>query len=536
MKTNPNKLWITVIALGWLFDFLFWEREPGVNFTIFTGLCLAGAFYLLLSEGLRPNRNSLLALPFIVFFALVSFVRAEPLTAFLSYAFTLFFMSVLAVTYLGGRWLRYALPDYLARFLQLFAGMIARPIAFNLEAQKRRAESGAPASGPGLWPVVRGVVIALPVIAIFASLLASADVVFGQQLERLIELFRLENLPEYIFRLIYVLVIGYALAGVVLHAGAASADEKLVGQERPAIPAFLGFTEAAIVLGSVLLLFTAFVVVQFQYFFGGQANIHIDGYTYSDYARRGFGELVAVAFFTLLMLLALSAVTRRETELQRRIFSGLGVGLVALVLVMLVSAYQRLALYEAAYGFSRLRTYTHVFLIWIGLLLVATMALEIARRERLFAMAALAAAAGFAVSLPLLDVDAFIVRQNLARELAVGAQSHVQDGRATLDSQYFIQLSDDAVPGLVDAYRDASLPEGIRDKLGAALACMRYSRGQDPRELPWQSFHVARLRAAVAFDAVDTALDEYTLTERDWPVMVTTPLDEEYSCSPYYYD
>jgi hypothetical protein len=90
---------------------------------------------------------------------------------------------------------------------------------------------------------------------------------------------------------------------VYLHAATQSKDEKLVGEEKPVLPPFLGFTEAAIVLGSVAVLFAAFVYIQFQYFFGGQANIHIDGYTYSEYARRGFGELITVAVFSLLLIL-----------------------------------------------------------------------------------------------------------------------------------------------------------------------------------------------------------------------------------------
>jgi hypothetical protein len=162
-------------------------------------------------------------------------------------------------------------------------------------------------------------------------------------------------------------------------------------KKSPIIPPFLGFTESTIVLGSVVALFAAFVVVQFQYFFGGTTNINMEGYTYAEYARRGFGELVTVAFFALMMLLTLSGVTKRETETQRKIYSGLGIGLVALLLVMLVSAYQRLGLYEAVYGFSRLRTYTHVFLVWIGFLLIATIVLEILRKERMFAFAMLIA-------------------------------------------------------------------------------------------------------------------------------------------------
>ena len=76
---------------------------------------------------------------------------------------------------------------------------------------------------------------------------------------------------------------------------------------------FLGFTEASIILGSILLLFGAFVLIQFQYFFSGQANISLEGFTYSEYARRGFGELVAVAALSLLTFQVLSVITMRQT-------------------------------------------------------------------------------------------------------------------------------------------------------------------------------------------------------------------------------
>ena len=81
--------------------------------------------------------------------------------------------------------------------------------------------------------------------------------------------------------------------------------------------------------------FALFAVVQFQYFFGGQTNIGVQGYTYAEYARRGFGELVTVAFFSLLLFLSLSAVVKRQNQTQRWVFSGLGLGMVALVGVML---------------------------------------------------------------------------------------------------------------------------------------------------------------------------------------------------------
>ena len=196
---------------------------------------------------------------------------------------------------------------------------------------------------------------------------------------------------------------------------------------------------------------------------------------------------------------------------------------------MLVSAYQRLNLYEAAYGFSRLRTYTHVFLVWIGLLLVATIALEILRKERMFAFAMLIASFGFAASLPILNVDAFIVNQNIQRELK---------GNATedLDSQYFIELSDDAVPPLVRALQTATMPDPVHEKVAAALACIRYERELNEREYTWQSFHVARINADKALADVQAEIDGYEIDESEWPTIAISPEGNEFPCSEYYYD
>jgi hypothetical protein len=541
MKNTPNKLWIAVIALGWAFDFLFWKQPPGVNFAIFALLCVTVAFYLLMSDGIRPHRATLFLLPLFGFFAAVTFFRAEPMTSFLAYTFTLLTMSLLAITYLGGRWIQYTIADYIGKTLLLVGSIIGRPISFTLEANKARAEAEVKPARFNLWPILRGLAIALPVVAIFASLLASADVVFGQGLQNFVQLFKLENLPEYIFRTIYILVIGYALAGVVLHAATESRDAKLISDDKPMIPAFLGFTESAIVLGSVVILFALFVVVQFQYFFGGHANINVAGYTYSEYAVKGFGELVTVAFFSLFMLLGLNAITKRETESQRKVYSGLGVALVALLLVMLVSAYQRLGLYEAVYGFSRLRTYTHVVLYWIGLLLVATIVLEIMHQERYFTFALLVASFGFAISLPIVNVDAFIVRQNIKHEIksvataSDGSTSRVES-TDTFDEQYLAQLSDDAVPALVDGFADKSVSDALHEQVGASLACVRYDRERDTRELSWQAFSFARFNADKALASVDKSLDTYKIKKEDWKVSVTTPSGQNFQCNAYNYD
>jgi Domain of unknown function (DUF4173) len=478
MKKNPNLLWITVIVLGWLFDFLFWKQSFGINFAIFIALCLIGGFLLLWINNQRPARGTFWLIPLILFFAAIAFIRTEPMTVFLGVVFTLFLMAVLANTFLGGRWLRYSMADYFFGFFKLMGSMIAQPISFNVEVKREQAESGIPAKRLNLWPILRGIVIAIPILAIFAALLASADAIFSNQLNAFLKLFfNLDTFPEYIFRLCYILFIAYILAGVFLHAALHSKDEKLLGEEKPLISQFLGFTETAIVLGSVIVLFTAFVIVQFRYFFGGQANLGIGGLTDSEYARRGFGELAAVAFLSLLMILGLSTITRREDEAQRRVYSGLSVILVALVMVILVSAYQRLMLNELAHGFFRLRTYSHVFYIWLALLLVAVVVLEILHRERVFALACVIAALGFAISLSLLNVDGFTAEQSILR---------AEQGRY-LNVADLASLSTDSVPVLVDEYLSPSIPTSIHEAIGAILLC-RHDATAQPSTMDWRSF------------------------------------------------
>lgn len=532
MKANPNRFWFIVILLGWAFDFLFWEKPLGINFAIYISLCLLTGIVLLRWEGLRLSRGAGLLLLPIAFLGAMIFLRLEPMTVFLSISMIIFLMGVFALTYLSGQWTRYALLDYLFGYLRLFGSMIVRPLGFVAE-NRREQPSTTEKPQTHIWPILRGIVIALPVIAIFTSLLASADLIFAQRLESFVDLFNIENLPEYIFRLVYILIFAYILAGTYLHA-AQKSDEPV--QEKSFVPSFLGFTESAIVLGSVVALFLTFVAIQFQYFFGGQVNINLEGFTFSEYARKGFGELVAVAFFSLLMLLGLGAITRREAESQRRIFSTLGIVLVGLVIVMLISAYQRLVLYEEAYGFSRLRTYTHVFMIWLGLLLITVVFLEMTRRERMAALAMVIASLGFVISLNIINVDHFIVRQNLQREIRAANDEVFANGRADLDAQYFLDLSDDAIPVLADAFLDTSLPEDVREKTGAALACKRYERNQEERAYSWQSFHFARHSADLAFARIDKELTAYEIQDTDWPYIAITPDGEEFPCVQYYYD
>lgn len=513
---RPGLLVIVALVLGWIFDFLFWEQTVGVNFPIFLTLCLLGGLYWLISSGLLPSKKSLFLIVPFLFFGVASFLRREPLTVFLAFTFTLLSIGLFATSYLGGRWILYGLLDYCYKFLLLAVDAIARPVQFVLQVRKDQASSNALGKNAPIWGLLRGLVVALPIVLCFASLLASADLVFNQKLADFSE-----DISENTKRLFWILVCAYFLMGVFLHSASRSDDKELIGENKPFIKPFLGFTESAVILGSVSMLFLLFVIVQFQYFFGGETNIGVAGYTYSQYARRGFNELVIVAFFSLVMILGLSTLTRRDRDIQKRIYSGLSVVLVVLVMVILVSAYQRIDLGISWHGYSRLRLYPKIFLIWLGLLFITVVVLEIIRRERYFAFAALLASFGFAISLFLTNIDASIIQHNIYRGW------HGKN----LNVPHLASLSDDAIPLLATEYLYGEMPTSTRQGIGAALACYRYfADTPHSSTYDWRSFNWSSWQAHRALEIVRPYLAGYVIRYNKWPVRVRTPHNVIYEC------
>lgn len=506
-----QRKWIWWIALAGAvaFDYLFWGHQPGISFFVFVVVCLAVGVISAAISGVAPNIRSVILIPCILASAAITFLRVELFTAFCGVGMTLVLMMILAYTYRGGNWPLYGLLDHLSAAARLGSSAALHPAL--LPPEKKPAESSAPS--PSHWrrwlpSVVRGLVLALPVVLLFAALLSAADPVFERAMKNLVDI---DRLPEYLFRLTYILIGMYLLAGVSLYAILSSREEWLPGPENPRVKPFIGFIESAVVLGSVSLLFALFVAIQFRYFFGGVENITAEGFTYAEYARRGFGELVAVAFISLVLFLGFGSLTRRDLPLQRRIYSALGLFLVALVVVMLVSSYRRLQLYEDAYGFTGLRIYTHAFILWLGILLVAVAGLELAGRIRWFSAAAISVAFGFTLTLAVLNVDATIVRMNGLRSVT-GAQAGIQDRIETdLDTDYFEILSADAVPELLALYETGAQTD--KDRIGAGLSC-RLAQMEESRDGAWQSYRMPIAEALRLLRASSVAKDYPVHQER----------------------
>jgi hypothetical protein len=506
LKTvRPQYLFLISLALGWIFDFLFWKKAAGISLPIFTLLIVVVGFEMARRAGLKASPRALWLLAPIAFFALVPVFRMEPFTRFTSIAMVFVLLALFALSFLGGQWTRYGFVDYIVKIL----GLVPSGLGLLREPQSKPTKKASGFSIRSLAPILRGLLFALPLLWFLAALLASADPAFAEWLEDVFSFLQIDNAVEYIWRGFIILLLAYVMAAAYLIAYNKSQKQKLLGEDKPIAAPFLGFGESATMLIAVNILFAAFVVFQFNYFFGGTTNI-VDtptGFTYSQYAVRGFWELVIVALTSLGFFIVLSAVSRKESAVQQRWFSGLGIALFALVAVILASAFERLLLYERVYGFTRMRTYPHVFMIWLGLLLLAIVVLESMKRQRAFALATLIAVVGFSATLAVINVDGMIARENVS--LIRGGQnfeSPVPDSWVSaLDYAYLGTLSDDSVPDLVTAFQLSSV-EGndlLSQQIATALTC-HFDVIEKVGDSNWQSWNWARQTAQQLWNKLQT--------------------------------
>ncbi|MDQ3871111.1 MAG: DUF4173 domain-containing protein, partial [Chloroflexota bacterium] len=347
-------------------------------------------------------------------------------------------------------------------------------------------------------PVIRGLLLALPFLVVFAAVFAAADAVFAKLLADLLRIdIDLGDLPG---RLVFAAVTAWLAGGALLisaWAGEREIPPDPVAMEASLPKPRLGSVEAVVLLLAVDLLFAAFVLVQAAYLFGGRDTLEATGLTYSAYARRGFFELLFAAGLVGALLLGVEATIGAR---PRRYLTAALV-LVVLTAVVLASATLRLRLYQEAYGWTELRFYALAAICWLLLALGGGGALLLLRRTRWVVHLLLVAGLAVAAACNVIGPQAFVTSQNLAR--ALDPRLVPPGGETGLDARYLLGLADDAVPPLVAALPHLSDPQ--RELVVAELE----RRGEElaaDRAAGWPSWNLARERARNALESTAETL------------------------------
>jgi len=481
------------ILIGLLGQALLYRTALGVNLVLLVGAVL-GTAVLLRRPGARTDRLDLWIAPTALAFSAFVALRADPaLVAFDTLA--ALGLGAAGVAAIGGaRLMRRSLLGLAVVGLRggaLIVGGASEPLA---AARPARGAEALRSRAAVLAPYLRGLLIALPVLAIFVGLFASADAVFSRGVQDVLSIeIRLGEVPV---RLALAALVAWMVAGLLVAVArqvfppAAHSLGAAVVSPRLRVPLpRLGLVEATVVLAAVDLLFAVFVGLQLTYLFGGRDTLAASGMTYSQYARRGFFELVAIAFLAGGLIAGLETVVAGRS----RAYLASAVALAGLTLVVLASATLRLKLYQDAYGWTELRFYVYAAIAWLGLGAVATVVLLLTGRTRwlIHALGMLVVVVALAVSA--LGPQGFVARQNLARAIDPGLVP--PGGETGLDAWYLSSLGDDAVPVMIEAlpYVDAHDRPLLEGEIRGRAQALGH-----PEATAWPAWNLARERAREA--------------------------------------
>ena len=520
---SPLRLLGSALALGVCADLLFYGRWLGVSLALFAGLCLAAAFALARLEAVRPAwRNAWLAVP-LLFFAVMGFVRASAFLTALNVLACLILLGLLIFFFAAGRLTALDWFDYPLALLRVAGNALAQPA--SLLAGGATIKGLGPQHKRTALSILAGVALTLPLLCVFVVLFSSADLIFARYVRDIVTFNWNIDLLNAFWQALFVACVAWLSAGGLAYAltrrekAAGSAQAQAAdpagaqGEPAPATAqrpsVFIGFVESITMLTLIDLLFLGFVLIQVVYLFGGARNINVEGYTYAEYARRGFFELIAVGMLTLSVVWGLDRLARRSSPLQRAVFLVLSVAMIGMVMVILASAIQRLNLYESVYGYTVLRLYSHAFAIWMAGVFVLFTATLLAARPRLFVFGGFLAGMAYLLVMNLLNPDALIAQENIQRYTQhQTTQGERLDRR--LDGEYLTTLSEDAVPVVIQALDRLDQP--VQAAVAQAYLEQLTTLEEQAAEDGWPSFHLARYNALATLQASRERLEAWAAT------------------------
>ena len=313
-------------------------------------------------------------------------------------------------------------PAEVIREVGLTLGAVIGNIGFISRALSSTQRAAVRAQGR---PLLLGLALMLPVVAVLGALLASGDALTGEALGS-------AGIETWIGHGAMIGLGAWLVLALIYRA--AGHDPEPLGVSGPK----LGPVEAIVVLGGIVALYSVFAALQIAGALGAASDLLDDPLATANWAREGFFQLLWAAGLTLAVLLVLDRTVDRSDVGHVRLYRRLVVATCALTCVVVAVSVVRIARYSDTFGLTMLRLYAGLFALWIAVVfgLVAWRARHHSPPSWL-AVRAGAAGLGLLFALNVANPEALVVRADTTSV-------------ARFDLDYLSSLSTDAVPTLID--------------------------------------------------------------------------------------
>lgn len=233
----------------------------------------------------------------------------------------------------------------------------------KIQEEKKRAE--------GIGSIFLGILLTIPVLVIILPLLVRADAGF-QQLAGCLADYLCEHLMTILIRMLFAVPVSFYLYGLVF-GGIHKKNTDRFQEERlvEAVECARIIPDGAVctALTIICLIYCLFAGIQGNYLLSAFMGRLPEGFTYAEYARRGFFELCQIGAWNLIF----SGGSGILSKTDRREHKGLGFltgCLVVLTLCLLATAVSKMGMYICVYGLTVYRILPLVFMLWMGLVFV----------------------------------------------------------------------------------------------------------------------------------------------------------------------
>lgn len=275
-----------------------------------------------------------------------------------------------------------------------------------------------------------GIVCSVPFLIIVVGLLGSADIIFGNMVNSILGQITISwDVVGFLLLMCIVMVYCYCLLYKLSTHGAGNAAY-IKNKLEPVIGiAFVGMLTAVYLLFSFIQILSPFL---------GESMLP-DGYSYSNYAREGFFQLLFVAAFNLVVILVCNAIFAKHKVLKIVLTV-----MCTCTYIMIASSAVRMFMYIEIYDLTYLRLLVCFALLLIGILMIGVI-ISIYKEKFMLMRYFIAVTSVLYILLAFSHPEYIIAKYNL--EVA-GLEIYADE--TGLDARYLSQCSSDAAPAIND--------------------------------------------------------------------------------------
>jgi len=509
MELERKKYWLLLFGLiiGVSFDIFFYNKTLGISYIIFIVLVLVvflASFWGCLKK--LNNQAWFFVIP-ILLLSSTFFIFSNQVFKILNYLIVpilVIMLSSLVANINKSDWSDIRFIGDIAKRIFVPFRFIHRPFL----TLSRMTDNSSKGSKNRILPkVVIGILISIPLLAIILWLLSSADIVFKNIFINipLLKIFKhfliIISISVYAICFLWTLLKAFdewkkSTNGAVSTSSTPSTNSKAstnsnantdgISSTKIQWKLFLDPVVLLTILILVNAIYAVFSIIQFRYLFGGSSFALPSSFTYAEYARRGFAELVIVTIINFGILIFGITFVKKDSK---RIFTAIRAFLTLLVIftfILLISAFYRMLVYEQAYGFTYLRIFVQAFMIMLFFLFVINIIyiwyqkLPIIKTYFIISLA-------IYIIMNFANVDKIIANNNINRYFETGQ----------IDMVYLKGLSYDAVPEMEEFFISVKDSQDSKDKQ-IANEIPDYFMGRQldlKNQKSWQSYNISRNKA-----------------------------------------